>query len=282
MEREFDTRSRSTRPTSSRTPASPASREDGQAELWVSRPRGTTSVRTHCAQACLDMGSSRKHPGHGGSEIGGGFGGKTVVYLEPVALALSAKRLHLPVKMVMTREEVFRASGPTSGAHVQGQDRRHQAPGEITAAEADPEVPGGRVPGFLGAARRYERLRALRPEERCAGGRLRRGREPAQGGRLPCARRPDLQSIAVESVVDELARKKLGMDPIELRLKQRRTRKAPTPSYGPKFGPIGLVGDPGARPRSTRITRAPARPRTRAAAWPRGSGSTSAARPAPR
>ena len=51
------------------------------------------------------------------SEIGGGFGGKTVVYLEPLALALSRKAKR-PVKMVMSREEVFKASGPTSGAVV--------------------------------------------------------------------------------------------------------------------------------------------------------------------
>ena len=48
------------------------------------------------------------------SEIGGGFGGKTVVYLEPVAALLSEKAGR-PVKMQMSREEVFRATGPTSG-----------------------------------------------------------------------------------------------------------------------------------------------------------------------
>ena len=59
------------------------------------------------------------------AEIGGGFGGKTLVYLEPVALALS-KKSGRPVKMVMTREEVFRATGPTSGAVDRGQDRRQE------------------------------------------------------------------------------------------------------------------------------------------------------------
>ena len=48
------------------------------------------------------------------SEIGGGFGGKTTVFIEPVALALSRKAGR-PVKMVMSRDEVFRATGPTSG-----------------------------------------------------------------------------------------------------------------------------------------------------------------------
>ena len=47
------------------------------------------------------------------SEIGGGFGGKIPVYLEPLAIVLSRKTQR-PVKMVMTRDEVFRATGPTS------------------------------------------------------------------------------------------------------------------------------------------------------------------------
>ena len=48
------------------------------------------------------------------AEIGGGFGGKTTVWLEPHALLLS-KKAGRPVKMQMSRDEVFRASGPTSG-----------------------------------------------------------------------------------------------------------------------------------------------------------------------
>src|SRR3546814_20515425 len=50
------------------------------------------------------------------AEIGGGFGGKTIVYLEPVALVL-ARKSGRPVQMPMTREEVFRASGPTSRSY---------------------------------------------------------------------------------------------------------------------------------------------------------------------
>ena len=50
------------------------------------------------------------------SEIGGGFGGKTTIYLEPLAVLLSRKARR-PVKMMMTREEVFRASGPAAGTH---------------------------------------------------------------------------------------------------------------------------------------------------------------------
>ena len=68
------------------------------------------------------------------SEIGGGFGGKTVVYLEPLALALSRK-CYQPVKMVMSREEVFRASGPTSGSHMRVK-MGVTNDGKITAGEA--------------------------------------------------------------------------------------------------------------------------------------------------
>src|SRR5262249_6607342 len=47
----------------------------------------------------IDSANTRGSP----AEIGGGFGGKTLVYLEPVALALS-KKSGRPVKIVMSRE----------------------------------------------------------------------------------------------------------------------------------------------------------------------------------
>ena len=51
--------------------------------------------------------------------IGGDFGGKGSPMEIPVCyyLALKSER---PVKMVMTREEVFRATGPTSGSSSPG------------------------------------------------------------------------------------------------------------------------------------------------------------------
>ena len=49
------------------------------------------------------------------AEIGGGFGGKITIYLEPIA-ALLARKTARPVKIVMTRAEVLRATGPTSGS----------------------------------------------------------------------------------------------------------------------------------------------------------------------
>ena len=119
------------------------------------------------------------------SEIGGGFGGKTVVYLEPLALALS-KKSGRPVKMVMTREEVFRASGPTSGAHVRVKIGARKD-GRIVAAEAELKYQAGAFPGS-----------PVQPGCMCAfapydleqreGGRLRRGDATARRWR-PIARR---------------------------------------------------------------------------------------------
>ena len=50
-------------------------------------------------------------------EIGGGFGGKIYTIIEPLAILLSRKSGR-PVKMVMDRSEVFRATGPGSPGRV--------------------------------------------------------------------------------------------------------------------------------------------------------------------
>src|SRR5712671_7031955 len=68
---------------------------DGQCTIWSSS-QGQFMVRAYCAKLLgIDISDIRAIP----AEIGGGFGGKTLVYLEPVALAL-AKKSGRPVKMV--------------------------------------------------------------------------------------------------------------------------------------------------------------------------------------
>ena len=59
------------------------------------------------------------------SEIGGGFGGKTTIYLEPLAAVLSRKSGR-PVKLTMSRSDILRATGPAPGRLRLGQDRRHE------------------------------------------------------------------------------------------------------------------------------------------------------------
>ncbi|WP_374333614.1 xanthine dehydrogenase family protein molybdopterin-binding subunit, partial [Aestuariivirga sp.] len=103
---------------------------DGTGELWVCT-QGHFVYRNHCAMLLgMDVSKLRVTS----SEIGGGFGGKTHVWAEPVALALSRKA-NRPVKLTMTRDEVFRASGPTSATSI---DVRIGAKkdGTIVAADA--------------------------------------------------------------------------------------------------------------------------------------------------
>ncbi len=69
------------------------------------------------------------------SEMGGGFGGKTGFYAEPVAIQL-ARKAKRPVKITLTRNEVFRATGPVSGTKSRIK-MGVKKDGTITAAEAE-------------------------------------------------------------------------------------------------------------------------------------------------
>ena len=158
---------------------------DGQVTIWSSS-QGQFMVRAYCAKLLgVDMANIRAIP----AEIGGGFGGKTLVYLEPVALALSQKSGR-PVKMVMSREEVFRATGPTAGGVIEVK-LGAKKDGKFVAAELVAQATGRRFPGFAGRAGLHVRLRDVRHSAR-QHHRLRRRLEPSEGRRLPRARRAEL------------------------------------------------------------------------------------------
>src|SRR5919106_420284 len=205
--------------------------EDGQAELWCTT-QGHFIVRAHCARL-LGMDISRLRVT--ASEIGGGFGGKTVVYLEPLALALSRKSRH-PVKMVMSREETFKASGPTSGAHVWVKIGATKD-GRITAGEAVLKYQAG---AFQGSPVQPGAMSAFAPYDlknvKVVGFDVVTNRPKVAAYRAPGA---PISEFAVESVVDEIARK-LGIDPIDFRLKNA-AKEGTHAAYGPRFGPIGLI-----------------------------------------
>jgi CO/xanthine dehydrogenase Mo-binding subunit len=205
--------------------------EDGQAELWVTT-QGHWIVRAHCARLLgWDVSRIRVTA----SEIGGGFGGKTVVYLEPVALAL-AKKSGRPVKMVMTREEVFRASGPTSGAHLRIKIGAKKD-GRIVAAEGELKYQAG---AFAGSPVQPGAMCAFAPYDlenvKVVGYDVVSNRPKVAAYRAPGG---PIAEFAVEQVIDEIA-KSIGMDPVELRLKNA-AKQGTKAAYGPKFGPIGLV-----------------------------------------
>ena len=84
-------------------------------------------------------------------EIGGGFGGKTSVYLEPLAVLLSRKSGQ-PVKLTMSRADVLEATGPTSGTYTKIKVGATKD-GRLTAGEASLWYEAGAYPGSpVGAA----------------------------------------------------------------------------------------------------------------------------------
>ncbi|RWE68870.1 xanthine dehydrogenase family protein molybdopterin-binding subunit [Mesorhizobium sp.] len=203
---------------------------DGTADLWVCT-QGHFVYRQHCAQL-LGMEASKLRVTS--SEIGGGFGGKTHVWAEPVALALSRKAGR-PVKLVMTRDEVFRASGPTSATSI---DVRIGArkDGTITAAEATLRYSCGPYAGMWAEIGAMTAFACYRLENvRTVGYEVLVNRPKTAAYRAPSA---PMAAFAVESAIDELA-KEIGMDPVEFRIRnaaQEGTRS----SYGPVYGPIGI------------------------------------------
>lgn len=182
---------------------------DGQSTIWCSS-QGQFLVRAMVAKI-LNMALSdiRVIP----AEIGGGFGGKTTVYLEPVALALSRK-CGRPVKIVMSREEVFLSSGPTSGAVMDVRLAATKA-GRITGAEVTLKYQAGAFQGspvnlgLMTAFACYD-VEALA----LTGYDVVSNRPKVAAYRAPGA---PMAAFAVESAIDDLAMK-LGMDPIDLRL----------------------------------------------------------------
>jgi CO/xanthine dehydrogenase Mo-binding subunit len=183
---------------------------DGQSELWSSS-QGHFVVRSYTTQLLgMTLGDLRVYP----AEIGGAFGGKTVVYIEPVAVALARKSGH-PVKVMMSREDVFKASGPTSGSAMTvkiGVKRD----GTIVAADAVLKYQAGAFPGSpvmngcMCAFAPYDLQNA-----RAVGYDVVSNRPKVAAYRAPGS---PIVAFAVESVLDALAQK-IGMDPLELRLK---------------------------------------------------------------
>ena len=204
--------------------------EDGKATVWCCT-QGHFEVRSLTAAVLGEkVGNIKVIP----SEIGGGFGGKTIVYLEPLAVRMS-QLSGRPVKMTMTREEVFRATGPTSATWCRAKVGAKKD-GTFTAASAwlayeAGAFPGSPIgPGCMSVLAPYELPNLL-----IEGNDVLVNKPKVAAYRAPGAP----QSMhAMECAIDELARK-LEMDPIDLRLKNAADEGTQAP-YGPTFPPIGL------------------------------------------
>lgn len=182
---------------------------DGQITIWCST-QGAFGVREQTAEILdIPISKIRVIP----MEIGGGFGGKVGVYLEPVVILLSRQSGYRPVKMTMSRSDVLAATGPTSGSYIKirvGAD----GIGKITAVQATliyeagafPGSPVGGGMGVLFAPYRIEN--ALIDGYDVLVNKPRTAAYRAPGGSNAV--------FASETVIDELC-EKLGMDPIEFR-----------------------------------------------------------------
>ena len=183
---------------------------DGHLTIWTST-QGSFTARQQTAELLqIPVSQVTVVP----CEIGGGFGGKITVYLEPVAAILSRK-CGRPVKMLMNRADVFEGTGPTPGSFMRvklgaKKDGRLVA-GEAWLAYEAGAYPGGMIgPGCMCVFSCYDIANA-----RVDGYDVVVNKPKTAAYRAPGATQA---AFACESVIDELA-EKLKIDPIEFRLK---------------------------------------------------------------
>ena len=205
--------------------------EGGNAEVWTST-QGHFLIRAQIAEILeMDISRVKVTP----AELGGGFGGKNMIYLEPLAIVLS-KKSGRPVKMVMTRDEVFRASGPTSGTNIIIKIGITKG-GRITAAQAILNYQSGCFPGSSlplctpTAFTRYDIANVL-----VIGNDVTSNRPKVTPYRSPGA---PMIAFGVETVMDEIA-EELNIDRLEIRL-MNAAKEGTQTHFGPKLGPIGFI-----------------------------------------
>ena len=204
---------------------------DGRITLWTSTQAAFYVQESVSAVLAVPVSRIKVVP----MEIGGGFGGKFPVYGEPVAAMLSQATGH-PVKIAMTRSEVFEGTGPSSGSYVRikiGATRD----GRITAAEAYLAFEAGAYPGSPVPYAAAAILWSYDVPNLAIEGLDVVVNKPKTGFyRAPGT--PNA-SFASESVIDELA-EKLGIDPVEFRLRNAAKERTRRPD-GPAHGRLGIV-----------------------------------------
>ncbi|MGF1596957.1 MAG: xanthine dehydrogenase family protein molybdopterin-binding subunit [Acidimicrobiales bacterium] len=205
--------------------------QDDRANVWCSS-QGHFAMRTYTATV---LGWAPAQLKFTPAEIGGGFGGKTVIYLEPLAVALS-RQSGRPVRIVMDRDEVFRATGPTSGSRMRIK-MGVTNDGKLTAAECWMAFEAGAYAGSpVGAGAMTMLAPYVLDDFLIEGFDVVVNKPRVAAYRAPGA---PITAFGVESVIDELATS-IGMDPIELRLKNAAVEGTQA-TYGPKFPRIGFV-----------------------------------------
>ena len=183
---------------------------DGRLQVWCST-QGAFTVRDSLAQALdIPVSQIKVTP----MEIGGGFGDKIPTYLDATT-ALLSKKSGRPVKILMSRKDVFEATGPTSGSRMTIKMGATND-GKITAATANLEFEAGAYPGSaVGMAAMCVFTAYVIPNILIDGYDVVTNKPKAEPYRAPGA--PNA-AYAAEQVVAELATQ-LGIDPLDFRLK---------------------------------------------------------------
>ena len=203
--------------------------ENGQSTLW-STTQGHFPLRESVARMMqMNEASLKVIP----TEVGGAFGGKTAVYHEAIAMMLS-KKAGRPVKMQMSREDIFRSAGPGSGSICRVKIGARKD-GTITAMSARLVYDSGAFPGAPLAGGMRSVFSAYDVANVFVEGYAVFTNKPkVRAYRGPGAPQANL---ATESVLNELS-DRIGMDPIEFRLKNA-VREGSTTAAG-TFRKIGL------------------------------------------
>ena len=182
---------------------------DGKLTIWSSS-QGQFTVRDHTARFMgIPVADVKAIP----LEIGGGFGAKTVLYVEPVA-ALLSRKTGAPVKVQMSRKEVFEATGPTSGTVINVKLGATKD-GKLTAAESTLIYEAGAFPGSpVSPGAQCMMAQYDIPNAHLTAYDVVINRPKSAAYRAPGA---PASAFAMETAIDELC-EKLGMDPMEFRL----------------------------------------------------------------
>ena len=116
-------------------------KNDGSVTVWVST-QGPFEIRSQVSEVLnVPVSKVKVIP----CEIGGGFGGKFPTYMEPAAAIMSHKTGQ-PVKMIMSRTEVFQGTGPAPGSYMKIK-MGAKNDGTITAAHCYMAYEAGAYPG---------------------------------------------------------------------------------------------------------------------------------------
>ena len=202
----------------------------GRVDLWCST-QGHFAARHYTSAATgIDLGKITVTA----SEIGGGFGGKTTVYLEPLAVVL-AQKAGRPVKMVMDRGDVFRATGGAPGAETRvklGATRE----GKLVAADVDCLMDSGAYNGGPAAFPVYMATACYKLSDARSTGRSVYTNKP----KIHAYRAPSMPQVTLgfELAITELAAE-LGIDPIEFRL-MNAVEEGDVNMMGAPYNRIGL------------------------------------------